>query len=108
MLIDLGFDQPQAVRDLESQGFFASVSAEQIGALDADVSVLFPIGFTLQELQNDELIASLQVVADGRAVFLDPAGDEVNAFSAASPLSIPVAIELMVPKLSEAAGKVAG
>lgn len=98
----LGFVQNPAVLDLTPSGFFANVSVEQIGALDADVAILFPIGYTLAEMEADPAIASLSVVKDDRAVFLDAEDELAQAFSAASPLSIPIAIEGITPQLAEA------
>ncbi len=96
----LGFVQNPPVLDLETSGFFAPVSAEQIGVLDADVAILFPIGFTLEELKADPLVASLKVVQENRAVYLEATDELTQAFSAASPLSIPIAVAGIVPQLS--------
>jgi len=101
LLESLGFVQNPPVLDLETSGFYAPVSAEQIGAFDADIATFFPIGYTLDDLLADPLIASLAVVRDERTVFLE-AGDELTgAFSAASPLSIPIAVDGLVPQLAE-------
>lgn len=97
----LGFVQNPPVLELEASGFYVPVSAEQISAFDAEVAIMFPIGYTLAELEADPLISSLKVVQDQRTVFL-AADDEVSqAFSAASPLSIPIAIEGIVPQLTQ-------
>ena len=100
----LGFVQNPPVLELETSGFFAPVSAEQIGVLDADVAILFPIGFTLDELKADPLIASLKVVQENRAVYLASDDELTAAFSAASPLSIPIAVAGIVPQLAAIAG----
>lgn len=107
ILADLGFQQNPAVLDLEASGFYAAVSAEQVSAFDADVAVLLPIGFSAADTTADPLLASLRVVQDGRAIVLDPADELTQAYSAASVLSIPVVLEQLVPKLAEAAAKVA-
>ncbi|MGC3956128.1 MAG: iron-siderophore ABC transporter substrate-binding protein [Propionicimonas sp.] len=96
----LGFVQNPPVLDLETQGFYAPVSAEQIGALDADVAILFPIGYTLEELKADKLVASLKVVQENRTVYLEATDELSQAFSAASPLSIPIAVTGIVPQLA--------
>jgi iron complex transport system substrate-binding protein len=83
------------------------VSAEQVSAFDADIAVMLPIGFTAAETTGDPLLASLPVVQDGRAIVLDPTDELTQAYSAASVLSIPVVLEQLVPKLAEAAAKVA-
>lgn len=99
LLADLGFTQNPAVLALPTQGFYVPVSNEQISAFDADVAVLFPIGYTVDQLKADPLISSLAVVKDGRAVFLAADDQVTQAYSAASPLSIPIAIDGLTPQL---------
>lgn len=106
ILADLGFVQNPPVEELESSGFFATVPAEKVDALDAEVAVILPIGFTLQETESDSLISSLDVVKDDRAVFLDPDSDLAGAWGASSSLSIPVVLDELGPQLQEAAAKV--
>ncbi len=106
ILADLGFSNAPGIEELEPSGFFTAVSAEQVSALDADVPVILPIGYTLAETQADPLIASLSAVQEGRAVFIDPDSDLSGAYSAASPLAIPVVLDQLVPQLAEAAAKV--
>jgi iron complex transport system substrate-binding protein len=101
LLESLGFVQNPPVLDLEASGFYVPVSAEQISAFDADVATFFPIGYTLDELLADPLIASLTVVKEERTVFLESGDELTGAFSAASPLSIPIAVEGLVPLLAE-------
>jgi len=108
ILADLGFSNSPGVEELEPSGFFTAVSAEQVSALDADVPVILPIGYTLAETQADPLLASLSAVQDGRAVFIDPDTDLSGAYAAASPLAIPVVLDDLVPQLAAAAAKVAG
>jgi iron complex transport system substrate-binding protein len=108
ILADLGFVSTPGIEALSTpDSFYVAISAETVSAFDSDVLVMLPIGFTLAETEADPLIASLPVVADGRAVFIDPASELSNAYSAASVLSIPVVLDQMVPLLAEAAAKVA-
>ncbi|NQX12814.1 ABC transporter substrate-binding protein [Microbacteriaceae bacterium VKM Ac-2855] len=107
ILSDLGFVQNPAVDALESSGFYAAVSAENVSAFDADVAVVLPIGFTAAEIEADPLLASLNVTKDGRAIVLDADDELSGAYSAASVLSIQVVLADLVPKLAEAAAKVA-
>lgn len=97
---DLGFTQNPAVLALPANGFYVPISNEQIGALDADVAAMLPIGYTAAQLEADPLMASLKVVQDGRTVFLAADDPVAQAFSAASPLSIPIAVEGIVPQLA--------
>ncbi len=105
LMEELGFVQSPAVLALDTnQGFYNAVSVENVGVLDADVSIMFPIGYTLDVLKADPLIASLPVVQDGRTVFLDPDSELSGAFSAASPLSIPIALDGLLPQLTAIVG----
>jgi iron complex transport system substrate-binding protein len=106
ILADLGFEQTPAVLELAPSGFYAAVSAEQVGDLDADVAVVLPIGFTEAETLADPLLSTLPVMQGGRAVVLDPENDLSGAYSAASVLSIPVVLDELTPLLAEAAAKV--
>lgn len=101
LLEALGFTQNPPVLELPTQGFYVPLATEQITALDADAAVFFPIGFTLEEMLADPLLSSLNVVKDGRTVFL--AGDDelAQAFSAASPLSIPLVVDGLASRLAE-------
>lgn len=101
LLEALGFTQNPPVLDLPAQGFYVPLSAEQVSALDADVAVFFPIGFTLEELLADSLIASLNVVQDNRTVFLASDDELTQAFSAASPLSIPLVVDGLAAQLAD-------
>ncbi len=51
----MGFAPNPAVLALPAQGFYVPVSGEQVSALDADVALMFPIGYTLDELKADPL-----------------------------------------------------
>ncbi|MBC7589652.1 MAG: iron-siderophore ABC transporter substrate-binding protein [Salinibacterium sp.] len=102
ILIDLGFTATPTIDALESSGFYAAVSAENVRAFDADVLVVIPIGFTLVETEADPLLASLTVVKDDRAVVIDPDSELAGAYSAASVLSIPVVLDQLVPELAAA------
>ncbi len=100
---ELGFQMYGPAADMEpNQGFFADVSEEQVEVLDAEVAVLFPIGYTLEELEEDPLLSSLDVVEEDRAVLLPDDGDLVMAFSAGSPLSIDVVLDELPEQLAEA------
>jgi iron complex transport system substrate-binding protein len=103
LLADLGFEQNPPVLDLEPSGFYVELSAEQISALDAEAAIFFPIGYTLEEMQQDPLVGSLDVVKQDRTVWLEEGDELTQAFSAASPLSIPV-VDGLASRLSEIVG----
>lgn len=106
ILGDLGFVNNPPIASLESNGFFATVPAEKISSIDADVTVIQPIGFTLEQTKSDKLISSLKVVKDGRAIFLDPESELYGAWGASSALSIPVVLDQLTPQLAEAVKKI--
>lgn len=105
ILADLGFVQNPPILALPSSGFYTAISAENISALDADVSIFLPIGYTLEETKSDPLLASLESVKAGRAIFIDPESELSGAWGARSVLSIPVVLETMVPDLATAVSK---
>ncbi|MEI4277032.1 iron-siderophore ABC transporter substrate-binding protein [Klenkia terrae] len=90
---ELGFQAPATT---------GSLSAESLGALDGDV--LVAAGTDQATLLAEPLFAALPVVAEDRTVFV---GGFDKQFPAAlgftSPLSLPYALELIVPPLAAAA-----
>ncbi len=105
LLAALGFVQNPPVLEQTASGFFASVSAENVSVLDANVTIVLPIGFSLEETKGDKLLKSLESVKDGRAIFIDPASEFAGAWSAGSVLSIPQVVDGIVPQLKDAVAK---
>lgn len=85
------------------RGFSATIPQERVDVFDVDLAVVFPIGYSLEELEADPLLASLDVVDDGRAVFLGGDDGLADAFSAGGPLSIGLVLDELTPRLAEAA-----
>lgn len=99
----LGFElYGPAAEIADPDNFYTNVAEEQVEVFDADIAVLFPIGYTAEELREDPLISSLSVVSDDRAVILEDGSDLVQAFSAGSPLSIEIVLDELTPQLAEA------
>ncbi|GGN98188.1 iron siderophore-binding protein [Actinoplanes lobatus] len=95
----LGFVNSQKIEDLNPANYYAPISKEQVGLLDADLTVVFGIGAG-EELKNDPVLNSIPSAKDGRMLILeDP--DLVNAFSTNSVLSTPYTIERFVPMAKE-------
>lgn len=93
----LGFTNVPTVQNLAEPGKFAIVlSAENVAALDADLTVMFPIGTSADVITSDPSIQGLPVARDGRLVVL---GDQdlSNAFSSASAEGTQYAIDNAVP-----------
>ncbi|MDN5748814.1 MAG: iron-siderophore ABC transporter substrate-binding protein [Pseudonocardia sp.] len=99
----LGFAQAPGIAELAGENFFATISAERFDLL-ADADVLVWIAATEAErtaLQTNPAYAALTLVQEGRDVF--PAYDPLGAaLSYNSVLSLPFAIDGMVPLLQAA------
>jgi iron complex transport system substrate-binding protein len=102
LLADLGFVQNPPVLEQPASGFYANISAENVSVLDADVTTVLPLGFTLEDTIGDKLLQSLDSVKDDRAIFIDPASEFAGAWSAGSVLSIPQVVDEIVPQLKDA------
>ncbi|WP_072804322.1 iron-siderophore ABC transporter substrate-binding protein [Rhodococcoides yunnanense] len=93
----LGFVNSPAIQSQAQDGKFAiDLSAENVAQLDADLTVMFPIGETADAITNDPSIQGLPVARDGRLVVLDDQNLS-NAFSSASVAGTQYAIENAVP-----------
>jgi iron complex transport system substrate-binding protein len=96
---DLGFEVPQEIEELAGESFFAQLSEEQLRLLDQDVLVVYG---SRKDLEGFPLFRRLDVVREGRVIFMDPTGDFANALGFSSPLSLPYALDRAVPQLAEA------
>lgn len=104
MLTELGFEIPAEILDLAGDLFYAEGSAEQLGVIDADL--LLYTGYTDDDQATIEalpLLAALPAIADGRGVYVDIATG--GAMSFATTLSIPYALEAIVPLIESALGE---
>lgn len=106
LLSELGMVPSAFVDGLDRSVFYVDISLEQLGAIDADILILW---FGTQE-QADAVgdlptIGSIAAYANGAYVPIIGETD-VMAVSAPSPLSIPYIIETYVPQLAAAADKV--
>ncbi|WP_324274860.1 ABC transporter substrate-binding protein [Blastococcus brunescens] len=99
----LGFENKQAIEDLATENFFVPVSEEQLGLLDAELTVVFPIFVESSEFTGNPLWQALPSVQEGRAVVLDDL-TVLNAFSSASAPGLLYAIDATVPMFADALG----
>ncbi|HEX7133972.1 MAG TPA: hypothetical protein VF228_15455, partial [Iamia sp.] len=99
----LGFVLPDDLAELAGDEDGAEVSDEQMDLLDRDL-VVWNVGHDdalRAEIEGKPLYESLQVVRDGRSVFVeDPI--VAGALTWGTVLSIPYAIDELVPLLAEA------
>ncbi|CCQ15088.1 Periplasmic binding protein [Rhodococcus sp. AW25M09] len=96
-LESLGLTNTPTIQNLAEPGKFnIELSEENIAALDADLTVMFPIGTGPEVITDNPSIQGLPSARDGRLVVL---GDQnlSNAFSAASVAGTRYALENAVP-----------
>lgn len=90
---DLGFTAPAVT---------GQIAAENTADLDADVVAV--LGPTQAEFTADPLVANLDAVKENRVVYFGPfTGDFAGALGFSSPLSLPYALDVAVPRLAAAA-----
>lgn len=100
---NIGFEANPAIDELEADGFSVSISEENIGVLEADLLVTFPIYLPASDVSDQELFQNIPAVQDGRYIlFNDDQADIREAFSLNSVLSIPLAIDELTPMIAEA------
>lgn len=92
LFTELGFRMPDET---------GAISRERVDLLDQDVLVF--LGADRQALEDDELLGSLDVVREGRVIYFGDFGtDFVGALGFSSPLSLPFALDIAVPRLAAA------
>lgn len=96
----LGFTIPQELVDIAGEAFYANISAERFDLLNQDVIAIVNLQFVeggRETLEADPLFGQLDAVKEGRVVYLEVA--EENALGYSSPLSLPYALEAVLPQL---------
>jgi iron complex transport system substrate-binding protein len=96
---DLGLSITDEVGSVTGEEFYAQISREQADLLEADVLVVYA---ERETFEADPLFAELDVVQEGRVIYLDPADDLTNAVGFSSPLSLPYALDGFLPRLEAA------
>lgn len=103
-LTALGMEQAPVVVEAEGEqpdAFFIGWSPERADELESDVLVSWAADESAREaIESDELLNKIPAVANDRLV-LQTDGQETLSVSAASPLSIPWAIENVVPQIAQ-------
>lgn len=95
----LGFEVPERFDELAGELFYATLSLEQAELLEVDVLVWDQLNFVeggRATVEADPLIQQLGVSQEDRVVYI---GEHEDAFAWNSVLSLPVALEGLVPKL---------
>src|SRR5690606_22359810 len=102
LLADMGFQTPQEIEALatEASPYWASLSPEDLSPLDGDLIVWVSSDDNFENVMNLVDRDYLAATAEGREVF---AGKEMTgAFSHATLLSLPYAIDRLVPMIEAA------
>ncbi|WP_016701022.1 iron-siderophore ABC transporter substrate-binding protein [Actinoalloteichus spitiensis] len=100
-LRELGFVNAPAIEELRSgNGFTVDVSREEAGLLEADVCIVVSMQ-PAERIEQDTLFQGTAMAREGRVVVLSDA-DAQNAFSMGTVLSLPYALDLLLPLLDEA------
>ena len=101
-MAQLGFELPPAIAALDDgTDFFIELSQEQVGLLDADVLVMLADApDALAFVDADQVLQQVPVVQEGRMVIPDT--DTRGSITYNTPLSVPYAMEHLVPQLADA------
>lgn len=100
---DLGFVAPADLDELTGDSFYTEISGERVELLDRDLIVFSQASYLpdgADTILNDPLLSQLDAIKEGRFVILTEELD--GAFSVSSVLSLPYALEELVPQLAEA------
>ncbi|NEA30630.1 iron-siderophore ABC transporter substrate-binding protein [Streptomyces sp. SID13031] len=97
----LGFENNPKVEALATEGFAIKVSQEKLDLLDADLTVMAPIGVDAAKISDDPLFKAVPSVKAGHVVvFTDKTLS--SAFATDSILSIGYALDKVVPLFAAA------
>ncbi|MFC8225729.1 iron-siderophore ABC transporter substrate-binding protein [Streptomyces sp. NPDC057287] len=96
----LGFENNPAVEAKAGKAFSVSVSKENLDLLDADLTVMAPIGIPAADISDDPLYKAVPSVKAGHSLVFDDQGIS-QAFATDSVLSTSYALEKVVPLLAE-------
>ena len=104
MLTSLGFQLPSTLDKAIGNQFGATISDERTDLLNTD-AIVWLVDDPAKDgatLHSNKLYGDLNVVKQGREVFVPDKGDFGNAVSFVSVLSLPYTLDRLVPMLAEA------
>lgn len=104
ILTDLGFSLPKDLDKAIGDKFGANISKERTDLLDQDAVVWIAgdVAKDADKLHKDASYKDLNVVKEGREVFVDESSDYGHATSFVSALSLPYVVERLAPQLAAA------
>ncbi len=97
----LGFTLKPEIQELASGSFYVDLSREQVELLDADLTVVFPIGADASAIKADRVLNQLPSAKAGHLVVLENQ-DLISAFSSGSALGTLYAIDNTLPVFADA------
>ncbi|MDE3721852.1 ABC transporter substrate-binding protein [Nocardiopsis sp. N85] len=100
LLQNLGFQYESEITDMADGAFYVDLSPELVEVLDADLTIVFPIGDTADVLREDPVLQGIGSAEDGRLIIMDDPA-LANAFSSGSTLGISYALDGIVPLVHE-------
>ncbi|WP_049573326.1 ABC transporter substrate-binding protein [Nocardiopsis sp. SBT366] len=102
VLTELGFEYKPELVEMADGAFYTDLSAELVEELDADLTIVFPIGDaeTTEFLKEDPVLQGIPSAEAGRLIVLDDP-ELANAFSSGSTLGINHALDEIVPIIQE-------
>lgn len=98
--VDLGFTIPEEMVEIAGESFYADVSVERVDLLDQDLIAIVNLQFIeggRETVEANPLFGQLSAVQEGRIIYLDE--DSENALGFSSPLSLPYALDAVLPQL---------
>ncbi len=100
-MTSLGFDTPAEIDELTGDGVGADISGERFRLLDQDAVLLFEApGAQRAQVERNPLYRRLDAAREGRVIYLGEVAPLSGALSFSSPLSLPVALDELVPRLA--------
>ena len=99
LMESLGMVQSPTIAALGTDAFYHTISAENTAQIDADVIVVLDVNAQQATVEADPVFNALTAAKDGKVVWVtDP--NVIGAFSYASVLSLPYALDALVPELA--------
>ncbi len=98
LISKMGLTLSPSVADLTREGeFYMTLSEEELGVIDADVLFWYVTGDSKQQVESLALRPYMRAFKEGREIMLPTASLVNGALSYSSLLSLPIAIEQIVP-----------
>ncbi|WP_159945556.1 MULTISPECIES: iron-siderophore ABC transporter substrate-binding protein [unclassified Nocardiopsis] len=100
LLQELGFQYEPEVLEMAGDTFYIDLSPERLEVMDADLTVMFPLGDTADFLREDPVLQGIPSAKDGRLIIVDDL-ELANAFSSGSALGVSHVLDELVPLIQE-------